>query len=74
MHDTPPSPPATLVYCGDDAEAKSVVAVLVGDLGFEPVDVGGTEAAPLVEAFAHMVITLAYGQGRGPFVYRFEPS
>jgi predicted dinucleotide-binding enzyme len=74
MHDTPPSSPATLVYCGDDAEAKSVVAVLVGDLGFEPVDVGGTEAAPLVEAFAHMVITLAYGQGRGPFVYRFEPS
>jgi len=74
MHDTPPEPSASLVYCGDDADAKATAADLIADLGFEPVDVGGAEAAPWVEAFAHMVITLAYHQGRGPFVYRFEPS
>ena len=52
MHDTPPSSPATLVYCGDDADAKATVADLIADLGFEPVDAGGADATPLVEAFA----------------------
>lgn len=71
MHDTPPASPASLVYCGDDAGAKATVASLVTDLGFEPVDAGGKEATPLVEAFAQLVIGIAYTQGRGPFVYRF---
>jgi 8-hydroxy-5-deazaflavin:NADPH oxidoreductase len=73
MHDTPPERLASLVLCGDDEEAKQVVATLVADLGFEPVDAGGANATPLVEAFAHLVIGLAYSRGRGPFVYRFEP-
>ena len=29
MHDTPTDPPASLVYCGDDADAKATVAELV---------------------------------------------
>ena len=74
MHDTPPSSPATLVYCGDDPDAKAIVAELIADLGFEPVDAGGTETTPHVEALAHLVIGIAYRQGRGPFVYRFQPS
>ena len=75
MHDTPPGdPPPTLVYCGDDADAKEVVAGLIEDLGFEAVDVGGAEATPWIEALAWIVITLAYRRGRGPFVYRFQPS
>jgi 8-hydroxy-5-deazaflavin:NADPH oxidoreductase len=74
MHDTRPDPPATLVYCGDDEDAKTTVAMLIADLGFEPVDGGGSDVAPLVEAFAHLVIGIAYRQGRGPFVYRFQPS
>ena len=73
MHDTPPDPPASLVFCGDDAAAKAVVAGLVEDAGFEPVDVGGADATPLLDAFAGLVIGLAYRQGRGPFVYRFQP-
>jgi hypothetical protein len=73
MHDTPPERPASLVLCGDDEDAKRIVAALVEDTGFEPVDVGGSGATPLVEALAHLVIGLAYSQGRGPFVYRFEP-
>jgi 8-hydroxy-5-deazaflavin:NADPH oxidoreductase len=73
MHDTPPERPASLVLCGDDEDAKRVVSELARDLGFDPVDAGGVEAAPLVEALAHLVIRLAYTQGRGFFVYRFEP-
>jgi predicted dinucleotide-binding enzyme len=74
MHDTPPSPPASLVYAGDDAEAKATVAQLISDAGFEPVDAGSSEAVPLVEAFAKLVIRIAYVQGRGPFVYRFQAN
>lgn len=74
MHDTPPSPPASLVYSGDDANAKLTVAQLIADAGFEPVDAGGADTTPLVEAFAKLVIGIAYRQGRGPFVYRFESS
>ena len=74
MHDTPPSSTATLVYCGDDPGAKATVAELIADLGFEPVDAGGADATPLGEALAKLVIGLAYRQGRGPFVYRFQPS
>jgi len=74
MHDTPPATPATLLYCGDDTDAKAVVEPLISDLGFDPVDVGGTEATPWLEGLARIVITLAYGRGRGPFVYRFEAS
>jgi len=71
MHDTPPDPPAALVYAGYDAGAKATVVQLIADAGFEPVDAGGADATPLVEAFAKMVIGIAYRQGRGPFVYRF---
>ena len=73
MHQTPPDPPASLVYCGDDADAKAIVAQLIADVGFDPVDAGGAECTPLVEAFAKLVIGIAYAQGRGSFVYRFQP-
>jgi len=72
MHDTPPSPPASLVFCGDDADAKAAAMRLIEDAGFEPVDAGGGESTPLLDAFARLVIGIAYRQGRGPFVYRFQ--
>jgi 8-hydroxy-5-deazaflavin:NADPH oxidoreductase len=72
MHDTPPERPAALMYCGDDPEAKAQTAQLIADLGFEPVDIGDADATPALEAFARIVIGLAYREGRGPFVYRFE--
>jgi hypothetical protein len=37
-----------------------------------PIDVGGLDQAANVEAFARMNINLAYCQGRGPQVYRFD--
>lgn len=74
MHDTPPNAGACCVFCGDDAAAKDVVAELIADAGFVPVDIGGSEATPWIEGFFRLILALGYGQGRGPFVYRFEPS
>jgi predicted dinucleotide-binding enzyme len=36
--------------CGDDAEAKEIVAGLIADAGYAPVDVGGTADAAVMEA------------------------
>jgi len=36
--------------CGDDAEAKAVVAGLIEDAGFAPVDLGGTVGCAVMEA------------------------
>lgn len=36
--------------CGDDEEAKQVVAGLIRDAGYEPVDLGGTEGCAVMEA------------------------
>jgi 8-hydroxy-5-deazaflavin:NADPH oxidoreductase len=69
---TPPARPASMVICGDDSAAKEIVGELVRATGFEPVDAGGLEHAPELEWLARLVIGLAYRQGRGPFVYRFE--
>ncbi|MEV6429218.1 NAD(P)-binding domain-containing protein [Nocardia sp. NPDC051463] len=36
--------------CGDDVEAKSIVAGLITDAGFIPIDLGGTADAAVMEA------------------------
>jgi 8-hydroxy-5-deazaflavin:NADPH oxidoreductase len=36
--------------CGDDDQAKEIVAALIRDAGFEPVDVGGTAGCAVMEA------------------------
>jgi hypothetical protein len=36
--------------CGDDADAKAVVASLIRDAGYEPVDLGGTAGCAVMEA------------------------
>ena len=65
-------PPANLVLCGDNDGAKEILSGLIRDIGLAPVDVGGLDQAPNVEAFARMVVNLGYGQVRGPLVYRFD--
>lgn len=57
---------AVAPICGDDAAAKEIVSQLAEQTGFEVVDVGPLEAAPLVEAAALLWITLTYRQGQGP--------
>ena len=62
-----------LVYCGDDAGAKTVVAQLISDAGFEPLDLGPLRLARYTEPFALLVAQIAYEGERGPaMAYRFE--
>jgi predicted dinucleotide-binding enzyme len=63
----------SLVYCGDDVDAKEVAAELIRDVGFDPVDIGLLRIARYTEPFALLVGELAYGGERGPeLAYRFE--
>ena len=55
----------SMLLCGDDAEAKRVVAGLAGQLGFEPVDVGPLRSARHLEALAMLWIDMAIFQGFG---------
>ncbi len=54
------------LICGDDEDAKTKVATLVEEIGFEPVDAGGIENAYLLENLAKLWISLAFFQGKGP--------
>ncbi len=63
----------SLVYCGDDRRAKSTVARLIRDVGFEAVDAGPLRIARYTEPFALLVAQLAYeGKGGPELAYRFE--
>ena len=55
----------SMLLCGDDAEAKKVVADLARQLGFEPVDVGPLRSARYLEAVATLWIDMAVLQGMG---------
>jgi predicted dinucleotide-binding enzyme len=65
---TPPS----LLYCGDDDEAKAVAARLIRDVGFDPTDVGPLRSARYIEPFSMLIAKLAYeGDGGPALAYRF---
>lgn len=67
--DTAPS----LVYCGDDDDAKETVAQLIRDVGFEPIDVGPLSSARYLEPFTMLIAKLAYEVEDSPaLAYRFE--
>jgi hypothetical protein len=60
-----------MLYCGDDAQAKTVAAQLAAELGFEPYDVGPLTEARLLEPFALVWIHLAVRQKMGTgFAFR----
>jgi predicted dinucleotide-binding enzyme len=50
----------TVFICGDDIGAKSIVGVLVRDLGADPVDAGPLTAARLVEPAMMLAVSIAY--------------
>ena len=63
----------SLVYCGDDQSAKELVAVLISDVGFDPVDAGSMQIARYIEPFAMLIGQLAYEGEEGPeLAYHFE--
>jgi predicted dinucleotide-binding enzyme len=55
-------------YCSDHGRAKRVVARLIRQLGFEPVNCGSLSSARHLEPLAMLVGELAYNQGRRPEV------
>jgi hypothetical protein len=63
----------SLIYCGDDRDAKEVAATLIRDVGFEPVDAGPLRIARYLEPFALAMAQLAYEGDEGPEIaYRIE--
>ena len=63
----------SLVYCGDDDDAKQTAATLIRDVGFDPMDLGPLEMARHMEPFTMLVAKLAYEGDTGPAIaYRFE--
>jgi 8-hydroxy-5-deazaflavin:NADPH oxidoreductase len=63
----------SLLYCGNNDEAKSVVAQLIRDVGFEPVDTGPLRIARYLEPFTLAIAQLAYEGDEGPeLAYRIE--
>jgi len=50
----------SLVYCGDDRDAKQLAATLIRDVGFDPVDAGPLRIARYTEPFALLIAQLAY--------------
>jgi predicted dinucleotide-binding enzyme len=66
-------PRPSLLYCGDDAEAKRVASQLIADVGFDPVDAGPLRIARYAEPFTLLIAQLAYETEAGPeLAYRFE--
>ncbi len=57
---------ATMLYCGDDADAKKTAGELIAQIGFDAVDAGPLTQARLLEPFAALWISMAlkYGLGR----------
>ena len=51
--------------CGDDPAARGAVAMLVADLGAEPVDAGPLSRAQVTEPLGLLMVQLAYQQGMG---------
>jgi predicted dinucleotide-binding enzyme len=63
----------SMLYYGDDAEAKRVAAGLVSDVGFDPVDAGPLRTGRYAEPWALLVAQIAYEGTRGPeLAYRLE--
>jgi predicted dinucleotide-binding enzyme len=63
----------SLLYCGDDQVAKDVVARLIRDVGFDPVDAGPLRIARYLEPFTLAMAQLAYEGDGGPRIaYRIE--
>ena len=63
----------SLVYCGDDQDAKDVAAILIRDVGFEPVNAGPLRIARYLEPFSLAMAQLAYEGDEGPEIaYRIE--
>ena len=55
-----------MLFCGDDAAAKTTVAGLITQLGWEPVDVGGAAQALHLEHMTLLWVRMVRANGHSP--------
>lgn len=55
-----------MLYCGQDAAAKQIVGELIGQLGWEPLDVGGLEQALHLEHMTLLWVRMVRMNGHSP--------
>jgi predicted dinucleotide-binding enzyme len=55
-----------MMFCGNDAAAKTVAAGLIAELGWEPLDVGGLEQALHLEHMTLLWVRMVRMGGRSP--------
>jgi len=65
-----PGGPPDMFFCGNDEGAKRRVASLLGDFGWNPVDVGGIESARYLEAMC--MVWVLYGIKTGGWSHAFK--
>jgi 8-hydroxy-5-deazaflavin:NADPH oxidoreductase len=61
---------ATVFYCGDDPEAKTIVAELLQETEVEAIDVGALSTARYIEPAMMVLIQLAYVQQKGQIAFK----
>lgn len=61
---------ATVFYCGDDAEAKAIVAGLLEETAVEAIDIGGLSTARYLEPAMMLLIQLAYMKQMGQVAFK----
>ena len=66
--------PAAMPLCGDDPAARETTAALISELGFVPVDVGGLDKAPLLDALAELWIMRMRQTGERDFALSYVPK
>lgn len=66
--------PASMPLCGDDPGARETTAALISELGFVPVDVGGLDRAPLLDALAELWVMRMRQTGERGFALSFVPK
>jgi predicted dinucleotide-binding enzyme len=62
--------PPMMPICGEDAQAKSDIAQLLREVGWEPIDLGGIALAPLLETMT--VAWYAYGRATGAYDHCYK--
>lgn len=61
-----PGGPGTMLFCGEDPAAKALVARLIQDVGFAPLDVGGLAQALHLEHMTLLWVRLVRANGHPP--------
>lgn len=58
----------SLFFCGDEPSARVIVAQLIADCGYRPIDAGGLRVARVLETLATAWVQFASGSGLFPMI------